>query len=122
MSSQISFTTGSTPMSVHVGPAVTCLAALALAGKVHAQVPDAIAAAPGEARMVTLHAEGAQIYECKTDSGGKLAWQFREPIASLLSEGKTVGRHYGGPSWELVYGSFVSAKVAGRSPGANAKD
>jgi hypothetical protein len=32
----------------------------------------------------TLHAEGAQIYECKVAKNGGLAWQFREPIAILL--------------------------------------
>jgi Protein of unknown function (DUF3455) len=95
---------------------------LALGIRALAQVPDAIAAAPGEAPMVTIHAEGAQTYECKVDAGGKLAWQFREPIAALLIGGKTVGRHYVGPSWELADSSFVNAKVAGRAPGATAKD
>ena len=50
--------------------------------------------------MLTLHAEGAQVYECKAGSDGKLAWAFREPIATLLLDGKTVGRHYAGPNWE----------------------
>ena len=95
---------------------------LSLGTRALAQVPDAIAAAPGEAPMVTIHAEGAQIYECKVDAVGKLAWQFREPIAALLIGGKTVGRHYAGPSWELADSSFVNAKVAGRAPGATAND
>jgi hypothetical protein len=25
--------------------------------------------------IVTIHAKGAQTYECKVDAGGKLAWQ-----------------------------------------------
>ena len=33
-----------------------------------AELPDAIAA-EGEAIVVQLHAEGAQIYECKSDEG-----------------------------------------------------
>jgi Protein of unknown function (DUF3455) len=86
-----------------------------------AQVPDAIAAS-GETLVATIHAEGAQVYECKADAAGKLAWQFREPIATLLLDGKTVGRHYAGPNWELADGSAVVAKVAGRAPGASAKD
>src|SRR6185295_10255941 len=53
-------------------------------------LPDAIAA-PGETVVLTLHAEGAQVYECKAASDGKLAWAFREPIATLLLDGKTVG-------------------------------
>jgi Protein of unknown function (DUF3455) len=87
-----------------------------------AQVPDAIAVAPGEAPILTVHAEGAQIYECKADNSGKLVWQFREPIASLFLDGKTVGRHYAGPNWELTDGSAVTAKFAGRAPGATPKD
>src|SRR5262245_21254603 len=86
-----------------------------------AVVPDAIAA-PGEALVATFHAEGAQVYECKADASGKLAWQFREPIATLLVDGKTAGRHYAGPTWELADGSAVVAKVAGRAPGATAND
>jgi hypothetical protein len=79
-------------------------------------------AAPGETVVATLHAEGAQVYECKAGSDGKLTWTFREPIASLMLDGKTVGRHYAGPNWEHADGSAVVAKVAGRAPGATAKD
>jgi hypothetical protein len=95
---------------------------LTLAIEGAAQVPDAIAAASGETSILTVHAEGAQIYECKADTSGKLAWQFREPIAALFVNGKTVGRHYAGPSWELADGSLVTAKAGGRAPGATAKD
>ena len=84
-------------------------------------LPDAIAA-PGEAIVLTLHAEGAQVYECKAGADGKLAWAFREPIATLLVDGKTVGRHYAGPNWELSDGSAVVGKVAGNAPGATAND
>jgi hypothetical protein len=56
------------------------------------------------------------------DAGGKLAWQFREPMAALLIGGKTVDRHYTGSRWELADSRFVSAKVAGRVPGATVKD
>jgi hypothetical protein len=85
-----------------------------------AEVPNAIAA-KGETVVLQVHAEGAQIYECKADASGKLAWQFREPIASLFNEGKTVGRHYAGPNWEMDGGAVV-AKVAGRAPGTSSKD
>jgi Protein of unknown function (DUF3455) len=78
-------------------------------------LPEAIAA-KGETVAFQVHAEGAQIYECKADTGGKLAWAFREPIASLMREGKTVGRHYAGPTWELADGSAIVGKVVGRAP------
>ena len=82
---------------------------------------DAIAMTD-ERLVAVLHTEGAQIYECKPDAGGKNTWQFREPIATLLMDGKTVGRHYAGPSWELADGSAVTAKVVGRTPGATFTD
>jgi hypothetical protein len=84
-------------------------------------LPDAIAA-PGETVVLTVHAEGAQVYECKAGADGKLSWVFREPIASLFVDGKTVGRHYAGPNWEHVDGSVVTAKAAGNAPGATADD
>lgn len=86
-----------------------------------AEVPDAFATRD-QVLVASLHAEGAQIYECKSDASGKLAWQFREPIATLLVDGKTVGRHYAGPSWELTNGNAVTAGVVARAPGATAKD
>jgi hypothetical protein len=84
-------------------------------------LPDAIAA-PGETVVLTVHAEGAQVYECKAGADGKLAWAFREPIATLFVDGKTIGRHYAGPNWEHVDGSAVVGKAAGNAPGATADD
>ena len=86
-----------------------------------AEVPDAIAA-PGETLVALLHAQGAQVYECKAGAAIGLAWQFREPVATLLEGGKTVGRHYAGPHWELADGSIVAAKAVGRAPGATPQD
>ncbi|MCA1402396.1 DUF3455 domain-containing protein [Bradyrhizobium sp. BRP56] len=84
-------------------------------------LPDAVAA-PGESKILTVHAEGVQVYECKPVSDGKLAWSFREPVATLIADGRTVGRHYAGPNWEHVDGSVVTARAAGSAPGATAAD
>lgn len=101
---------------------ITVLAtALALSSTAKAQVPDAIAAS-GETAVLTVHAEGAQVYECKADAGGKLVWAFREPVATLILEGKTVGRHYAGPTWEHSDGSAIMAKAVGRAPGVAQRD
>lgn len=86
-----------------------------------AEVPDTIAA-PGEVLVAMVHAVGAQVYQCEFDSGGKLVWQFREPIATLVVDSKTVGRHYAGPSWEMTDGSAVSGKATARAPGAGPDD
>jgi hypothetical protein len=84
-------------------------------------LPDAIAA-PGEAIVLSVHAEGAQVYECKAGPDGKPSWAFREPIATLLLDGKTIGRHYAGPSWEHSDGSAVVGKAVGSVPGATPND
>jgi hypothetical protein len=101
--------------------AVIVAAAALVATGAAAQVPEPIAA-PGESAIVTLHAEGAQVYDCKAAADGKLAWAFREPIATLLLDGKTVGRHYAGPNWDHVDGSGVTAKAVGNAPGKTASD
>ena len=85
-----------------------------------ADLPDTIVA-KGQAAVLQVHAEGAQIYQCDADASGRMAWQFREPIASMFSDGKTVGRHYVGPTWELE-GSEIVGKAVGRAPGVTAKD
>jgi hypothetical protein len=85
-----------------------------------AELPEAIAA-PDALAVMQVHAEGAQIYECKADAAGHLSWQFREPIASLMQDGKTIGRHYTGPAW-AIGDSVVTGKATGRAPGASAKD
>ena len=84
-------------------------------------LPEAIAA-PGETVVVTLHAQGAQIYECKAGDNGQLGWAAREPIATLLQDGKTVGRHYAGPNWEHIDGSAVVGKLSARAPAPDAND
>ena len=47
---------------------------------------------------------------------------IREPIATLLLDGKTVGRHYTGPSWEHIDSSAVVGKAVGNAPGATPND
>ena len=97
------------------------LAGSLVAARAETPLPDAIAA-PGETIVLTAHAEGAQIYDCKAGADGKLAFAFREPIATLLVDGKTVGRHYAGPNWEYSDGSAVVGKIVGSAPGAAAND
>ena len=112
---RFAFTTVLIACSIVLGQAPQATAQVA------AQIPDAIAA-KGEAVVLTLHAEGAQVYDCRAGEAGKLAWQFREPIATLIQDGKTVGRHYVGPTWEHADGSRVIGKPIGRANGATAKD
>jgi hypothetical protein len=101
--------------------ALLLLSGLDVSANAQTPLPDAIAS-PGETVVLTVHAEGAQVYECKAGADGKLAWVFREPIATLLVDGKTIGRHYAGPNWEHIDGSAVVGKVAGNAPCAAADD
>jgi hypothetical protein len=84
-------------------------------------LPDAIAA-PGEVPVLTAHAVGTQIYECKAGADGKLAWTFREPAATLTVDDKIVIHHYAGPTWEFTDGSAVVGKAVGSAPGKTAND
>lgn len=77
---------------------------------------------PGEDQVVYLEAlaTGVQIYECvpKSDPAGAFEWVFRAPEANLVDkEGKPIGRHYGGPTWEANDGSKVIGEVKARDPG-----
>jgi hypothetical protein len=72
--------------------------------------------------LLTARAEGLQIYECKAANGGAATWTFREPIATLMSDDKTVGRHFAGPRWALDDGSGVQGKQAGSAPGETPAD
>ena len=89
--------------------------------------PEAIAVGDG-ARIATLHAEGSQVYECKQKSEesptqpAALIWQFREPVATLKSNGLSIGRHYAGPNWDYYDGSGVKGKVVASAPGATQTD
>ena len=107
------------PVSAMAGMAIAFL--IIYGNPAKAGIPDAIAA-QGEVLVATIHAEGVQVYECKTNASGALVWQFREPVATMIENGKTVGRHYAGPHWELADGSVVAAKVAARANGATSAD
>ena len=81
-----------------------------------------VSAKSGETVVLSAHAVGAQVYDRKAGEGGKLAWQFREPIATLIQDGETVGRHYKGPTWEHADGSRISGKQVDTQSGETVKD
>ncbi len=58
-------------------------------------------AVSGVSTVASVQATGAQIYACSKNAKGALEWTFREPVASLFQDGKTVGRHFVGPTWEF---------------------
>jgi hypothetical protein len=120
-----------------MSPAVSALSrslvlVIAIGGSAaFAEMPREIGG-PGEIPGIALHAEGAQIYECWADSNNQLVWRLREPIATLMDDGNSVGRHYAALHWEYVDpstlvwehkdGSLVKAKVVARAAGRTAHD
>jgi hypothetical protein len=70
----------------------------------------------------SVEATGVQVYECRPDEAGRLLWVFREPMAILTADAKTVGRHFAGPSWQLNDGSGVVGRLVAQKPGATAQD
>jgi hypothetical protein len=59
-----------------------------------------------------VSAKGAQVYTCSRDPAGALGWVLKGPDAQLFdSQGKLVGKHYAGPTWEDLDGGKVVGKV-----------
>jgi hypothetical protein len=56
--------------------------------------------------VLSVVAEGVQVYESKVNPAGAYEWTLKAPEAQLKSlTGKVLGKHYGGPTWSLNDGS-----------------
>jgi Protein of unknown function (DUF3455) len=87
--------------------AAAAVPAGAVAGPAAPPVPDTIAVTGPHKPYLVAHAEGVQIYACDSVAGG-YAWRLLAPRAALTGEnGKPLGSHYGGPTWEARDGSRV---------------
>lgn len=88
-------------------------------------VPANLKVPPGQTLSVTAQASGVQIYQCsasKTDPT-RWEWAFKAPEAQLTdTAGRSIGKHYAGPTWEANDGSKavgeVKASDAGPDPNA----
>jgi uncharacterized protein DUF3455 len=109
-----------TRLGISLG-ALCIVAQVLYASQLSGQTPPAITV-PGESVVAIFHAEGAQIYECKHDQKNKLFWMLREPVATLILDGKTIGFHFAGPSWQHIDGSSVRAHMVSAAPGATFSD
>jgi len=109
-------------MTRMLGCALLLSVPLAGAAVADSVLPLSIAALPDETIALKLHAVGMQLYECKPGADGKLVWTFTAPQATLTADGKVVGHHGAGPSWELDDGSAITGKAIANAPGTNAND
>jgi hypothetical protein len=87
-----------------------------------AELPDAIKPS-AVAVYLEVPATGVQIYTCGKNASGAWAWNFKGPEAELFdTQKKTIGKHYGGPTWEGTDGGKVvgAVKASAPAPGGNA--
>jgi len=70
----------------------------------------------GARDVLQAKGDGFQIYVC-TDTHAGLKWSLKAPDANLLdSSGKTIGRHFAGPTWSLADGSQVQGELIASKP------
>jgi hypothetical protein len=92
------------------GAAVVLASTAAVAQAAEPGIPTEIQIAEGNKLFLEAHATGVQIYDCVAAPGG-YAWSPATPRADLYDKnGKHIGIHYGGPTWETNDGSKVVAK------------
>lgn len=86
-------------------------------------VPDALKVPATETLSFTAHAKGFQIYEwrARKEDATQYEWVLKAPEAVLFdAQGKKIGRHYGGPTWESTDGSKVVGELKARAPSTTA--
>ncbi len=93
-----------------VSAAVVLAAGAGAAQAAEPGIPTDIQIPEGNKMYLEVHATGVQIYDCVAVAGGH-AWSAATPRAELYGDnGKLIGSHYGGPTWEARDGSKVVAK------------
>ena len=83
-------------------------------------LPASLNPPAGQSVFLEALASGVQIYECapKSDQPSSFEWAFRAPEATLVDRaGRSLGKHYAGPTWESIDGSTVVGEVKARDPG-----
>lgn len=97
---------------------VVVAACASQASKPEVKVPDNLKPTAEEVALGSVSARGVQIYECRVrkDNPQAAEWAFVAPEAELRdAQGKLVGKHYAGPSWENTDGSKVFGTVKARA-------
>lgn len=84
------------------------------------EVPETLKVPATQEVSLEAQATGVQIYECTAskDDPMRFEWVFKAPKAELFdTAGKSIGRHYAGPTWESTDGSKVVGEVRARDNG-----
>jgi len=91
------------------------------AASMSGEIPQAVTPPAGHKSVMTLKGVGMLTYECRAKAGaiGTHEWAFVGPDAMLQdASGKTVGKYYGGPTWEHNEGGKITGKQLAVAPGA----
>ena len=100
-------------MTLRLAPATSLLLLAACAAPPPSPPPDVPASlrVPDKLALAAqVPATGVQIYDCAPSKAdpGKYEWAYRAPEAQLFdTTGRTIGKHYGGPTWESNEGGKV---------------
>jgi hypothetical protein len=98
-------------------PMTTPLSRFAIAACLAVAPTFAGAASPSPA--LQAFGKGVQIYTC-TATGNDYAWHLKAPDARLSdAQGKVIGKHFAGPSWQANDGSTVVGEPLNASPSPN---
>ena len=88
-------------------------------------VPEQLRVPADETLLLQATGKGVQIYECvaTADQAARFEWKLKAPEAELFdTQGRKIGKHYAGPTWELSDASAVvgTLKARSESPDAHA--
>jgi hypothetical protein len=73
---------------------------------------SSIDAPAGTTLLLTAKGDGVQIYACTEGH-----WTLKAPDAKLLdAQGKVIGKHFAGPTWQLINGGEVKGKAIANQP------
>ncbi len=75
-----------------------------------------IAPPPGTRLLLSVRGDGVQIYTCAQDQANWI-WRLKAPEATLIDpQGKVIGRHGAGPTWQLEDGSAIKGTLIASQP------
>jgi hypothetical protein len=100
-----------------------CLSLLAGCAMNRPIVADKLQPPASQDLTLVAYAQGVQIYTCQAaaNDASRYDWTFKAPEAVLADRGgKTIGKHYAGPTWESNDGSKVVGQVQANDPGPDA--
>ena len=87
----------------------------------NATLPEPVRVPAGNSIKLETVGTGEITYECreKKDMAGAFEWAFVAPVATLWDmQQKSIGKYYGGPTWEAMDGSKVTGKQVAIAPAA----